>query len=326
MSTARSRFTAATLAFVPLAVLACGGGEDRTTTPATTTTVSAGATTPTLTPHPANGTDAPLVVSSSYTDGEASFRAGRYDEAATIFGAYTDTKPENVWGHYMLGLSAWKAGDLNRAERAFDRALEVDADHVKTLINSSRVLLSLGRPADAQARIERVMELAPQSPDATRLFARARYEQGDVAGAVTSYQSALALDERDTWSMNNLGLLYLEQGQAETALGPLARAVELRSTSPVFQNNLGIALERTGHYTAAIKAFEAALTADSTYTKASVSLERVKGRTPSTEVDSIDLQGLAQEFALQIRMWRDSAAPAADSVEATPADSGSAQH
>ena len=30
-----------------------------------------------------------------------------------------ESRPENAWGHYMLGLAAWRSGDLTGAERAF---------------------------------------------------------------------------------------------------------------------------------------------------------------------------------------------------------------
>ena len=51
---------------------------------------------------------------------------------------------------------------------------------------------------------------------------------------------------QDVWAMNNLGYIYIQQGRSDAALPPLARAVEIRSNVPVFQNNLGMALERSG--------------------------------------------------------------------------------
>ena len=42
--------------------------------------------------------------------------------------------------------------------------------------------------------------------------------------------------------MNNLGLLYIQRGQSDEALLPLARAVKLRRQFTGFQNNLGTAL------------------------------------------------------------------------------------
>ena len=66
-----------------------------------------------------------------------------------MFEAYSESKPDNAWGHYMLGLSAWKTGDHSRALEAFDAALRLDPTHRKSLLNSARVLLETSRPKDA---------------------------------------------------------------------------------------------------------------------------------------------------------------------------------
>ena len=95
------------------------------------------------------------------------------------------------------------------------------------------------------------MALEPMSGEGLRLLGRARYELGRFDEAIDAYQRALAIDERDVWAMNNLGLIYIQQDRSDRALPTLARAVEFRSNSPVFQNNFGTALERTGHLVAA---------------------------------------------------------------------------
>jgi predicted Zn-dependent protease len=124
-------------------------------------------------------------------------------------------------------------------------------------------------------------------------------------------------DDADVWSLNNLGLIYIEQGRSKEAVGPLARAVQLRSNQPVFQNNLGVALERSGYPVAAAQAYETAIKADSTYTKAAVALARVTGAGQQPESGSLDLSMLAQEFLKEIEEWRHSVEvlqPAADST------------
>src|SRR5438034_10665138 len=67
----------------------------------------------------------------SFEEANTAFKEKRYDEAARLFATYSTAKPDNVWGYYMLGLSAWKAGDRDRAVDAFRRALEQDSTHVK---------------------------------------------------------------------------------------------------------------------------------------------------------------------------------------------------
>ena len=252
-----------------------------------------------IAPAPGVSASAPAVV--TYDDAEAAYTAGRYNDAVVMFSAYTDRKPENVWGEYMLGLSSWKAGDPERAVEAFDRALTIDSTHQKSLLNSSRVLIELKRPEEALDRIASVLAADSLHNEALRLQARAYHNQGDTEAAIKGYLSALRADERDVWSLNNLGLIYLEMGDAERALPPLARAVELRDNAPVFRNNLGIALERTGHPAAARDQYQAALEVDSTYKKAAVSLERITPIAESAPPDSVDLGMKASEFVMMIR-------------------------
>ena len=250
----------------------------------------------------------------SYEGAESVFSEGRYPEAAQLFTAYTGTHPENPWGHYMLGMSAWKAGDREKAISAFDQALSLDSTHRKSLFNSGRVLLETGRAKEALARIQKALEQEPTSNEGLRLLGRASYETGSVDSAIQAYHRALSIDERDVWSMNNLGLIYIQQGRSSEAIPPLARAVELRSNSPVFQNNLATALERSGYPTAAAQAYEAALAADSTYAKASVGLARVTGGGQQPESTTVDLAALSQAFQDQIETWQ-LTATVQDSVE-----------
>jgi len=245
---------------------------------------------------------APRIV--TYDEAEAAFRSGSYAEAMGLFGSYVETRPENPWGHYMLGLSAWKSGDHQRAEQAFERALALDPKHVKSYLNLARVLLETARPADALARVDTALALDSLSNVAFRLRGRALGSLGRFDEAVEAYRRAITLDEHDAWSMNNLGLLYLQEGWPEEALYPLARAVELDSTVVTFLNNLGMVLERTGHYTLAAETYRRAVGVDSTYAKASANLARVDGLADDPLAPSVDLAQVAQEFAGWVERWR----------------------
>lgn len=313
----------AAAALIPLAA-GCSRGE-RTPVSATTsaagpaTTISTGATTPTTSSTPTTDEHVrPIAVGAvvpSYADAERAFHRGRYEEAVGLFAAYSESEPDNAWGHYMLGLSSWKTGDHSRALEAFDAALRLEPSHRKSLLNSARVLLETSRPREALDRVERALAIEPLSGEGLRLAGRARYELGQVIEAIDAYQRALAIDDRDVWSMNNLGYLYIRQGRSVEALAPLARAVEIRGNVPVFQNNFATALERSGHVAAAREAYEAALRADSTYAKASVGLARVNGRVPATEDSTVDVGALSKEFQAEIEQWRERAV-AADTTAA----------
>ena len=305
------------LALATLATIAMGcGSSDRRDVKSET----AGAKNPVVsassvdTADPSGTTETVEVQPVSYEQAESSYSSGDYPEAAQLFSRYIEKHPENAWGHYMLGLAAWKSGESDRALSAFDRALELDPNHRKSMYNSGRVLLEKGLASEALERIELALSQEPLSTEGLRLLGRAKYQLGKVDEAIEAYRRALATDDRDVWSMNNLGLIYIEQERSSEALAPLARAVQLRSNAPVFQNNLGVALERSGYPVAASKAYEAAIQADSSYTKASVALARVTGGGQQPESEPVDLDTLAQRFQTDIESWRGSE-PAEDSAE-----------
>jgi Flp pilus assembly protein TadD len=242
----------------------------------------------------------------AYGEAEAAYLERRYGDAVDLFTVYTESKPDNPWGFYMLGLAAWKAGDHVTSEEAFERALERDPGHVKSLLNLSRVLLETGRAGDALVRIEEALGVGPESGDAFRLQGRALSELGRSDEAIEAYGEAILLNDQDAWSMNNLGLLLIQDGRHEEALQPLARAVQIDSTIAVFHNNLGIALEVTGHHEQATQAYRRALELDGSYEKASVNLSRVEQLEPKPGVEPVDLEMLAEEFVAQIGRWRES--------------------
>jgi Tfp pilus assembly protein PilF len=283
-----------------LTFAACGGTPDKT--PAKGPAVSAA--TPAPVP-PETTTTAPTVPPNvSYETADSAFRARRYATATDMFDAYTKRRPGNAWGFYMLGLSAWKSGQLDRADTAFESAIQLDPKNVKSLVNASRVLLDQGRVADAREHVGDALAIDSGNVDAWRVLGRVNAKAGRVDDALGAYRTALSLDPQDAWSMNNMGLLLLNAGRFDDALGPLARAVQLNDSVATFENNLGLALERTGHVTLAGQAYQAALGIDSTYDKARVSLARLDGHGDQPGIDSVTVASLGDTFAEQIEGWR----------------------
>jgi Flp pilus assembly protein TadD len=246
----------------------------------------------------------PLLKQVSYEEAESVFFERRYSEAVKLFTVYSETRPENPWGHYMLGLSSSKAGEYDGAEAAFQRAIELDPQHVKSFLNLARVYLDTERPDDALVQIEEAVVIDPGSSVAFRLEGRAHHQLGGVEEAMESYRQAILVDGQDAWSMNNLGLILIEQERFIEALPPLARAVELRDDVAVFQNNLGMALERTGYFTLAEQAYKSAVAIDGLHEKAYANLGRVEGLEDEAGLEAVDLGDLAQNFMDEVEGWR----------------------
>ena len=144
----RTQHTVAALLLVPLALACRDKARPTSTADASGPVVSASvpdskADSVTIS-TPAG--DAPV----SYVDAEQAFHRGSYGEATQLFEGYRRQHPDNPWGHYMYGLSAWKSGLHTEALAGFDAALRLDPDHRKSLFNSARVLLETEQPGQAR--------------------------------------------------------------------------------------------------------------------------------------------------------------------------------
>jgi Flp pilus assembly protein TadD len=261
---------------------------------------SAGVRTGGTTAPTATTPTAPVTTSSSFTDGEAAFRSGRFGDAVGVFAAYVEKKPENAMGHYMLGLSAWKSGDLVKAESELARSTELDSMKVKGWLNLTRVLIEEKKPDLALANVERAIQLDSTTSESFRMLGRAKAELGDVDGAVDAYQRSIKIDDRDVWSLNNLGSLLIEKGRFEEALGPLGRVIVVKPDVATYHNNLGMALEHVGYYVAAAEEYRVAIGIDSTHTKASSNLARVDGKKDKEGLPVLDLPAVVTKFLTDV--------------------------
>jgi tetratricopeptide (TPR) repeat protein len=237
-----------------------------------------------------------MMRSVSYAEAEAAYLERDYDGALDLFTAFTEQHPGNAWGHYMFGLSAWKAGYSDDAITGFKDALRIDPKHVKSRLNLARVLLDEGRPGEALPQALEAATLDSTLGEAYRLVGRCRHNLGEPEEAIAAYRKAIALDVNDAWAMNNLGLLLIERGRYQEALPPLAAAVSVKPNTVIFQNNLGIALERTGRYEAAAQAYRNALAVDDANQKVLANLTRVEPIADTPGVVPVDLGELASRF------------------------------
>ena len=266
-------------------------------------------------------------VEATYENSETAFLEGRYDEAFDLFTIYTAKRSENPWGHYMLGMSAWKSGRLDEAQTAFTHAIELDSTLVKAHLNLARVLLESHQPTAALTAIESALVIDAASSAARRLQGNAYHSLGNIEDALVSYRTAIQIDPEDAWSMNNLAFILIEQGRYDEALPALARATELRKDVPLFFNNLGMALERTGHYRAAEDAYTFAGSLEGVSEKAVANRERVRSVREPAGLEPVDLAALARVFEAELQgkssVAMDALTAEEEDVSSNPADTTS---
>ena len=118
--------------------------------------------------------------SSDYLELRAALEAGRVERAHELLASLDGNARADADALVEMGTIFLTAGKTADAVTLFDRAVARDPAHAEAHFRRALGLLALGRPGEARAGFERVLELRPGSPAAEK--ARKALEQMPPAG------------------------------------------------------------------------------------------------------------------------------------------------
>lgn len=199
-------------------------------------------------------------------EGEARLKAGEPKQAVAQFEKAVKLLPGEWRSWNYLGLARHRAGDLDGAHEAFQRAMEMAGDRRNSPEDAAFVLkFNTGRLAiDRERLVDAKTELHAYSVSAEPSF-HAYFWLGEVyrkemnwASASTEYQKALAQDDRSAVAHNRLGMAQLWMIQPSKAAKSFE--VALKRNPDFVQAHLNLAMTYKwylpGNDTKALEAFQ----------------------------------------------------------------------
>lgn len=269
-----------------------------------------------------------------------------------------DEKEPDVLGKYaqLLARSGRVAPAVDEFRRAMAIAMATSGQHVQSLMSHvlatfplaeaidhfeksapppalarandrllARLSAAAARPADAQARLDSLIQTATLDPEKAALF----YEKGEVYQVAQDHQKALDAYEQslkhspDNWlTLNNIAyLLSEERGDHQAALSYAKKAVA-KADNPYTLDTLGWILAHMGQYDAAVAELSRAIRLESDYALSYYHLGEVyrrmgrfdeavqvleSGLLPARAQDQAELTGLMEAALVKARA-RDGAA------------------
>ncbi len=125
-----------------------------------------------------------------------------------------------------------KAGDLETAKRLYQDLLDRDAENAIALGNLGALYLSLNRHGTAIEYLKRALRADPNQAPVRKNLGGALVESGDHRGAVESYQRATELNSQDieSWVMLSRSLARLSELDRANAAIESALALDPKST------------------------------------------------------------------------------------------------
>lgn len=164
--------------------------------------------------------------------------------------------PKSAAGPYLSGLVAQAEGKFAESEAEFEAALALAPDAADALAALARSKLAAGKPAEAEARVLRVVEAMPANSSARNLYGELLLARKDFAGAAQSFETAIS-DQPQWWlPYRNLALAQLGTNDSTAATQTLQRGLKATGNEPSLATELAGLNERLGKFDAAIQVYD----------------------------------------------------------------------
>lgn len=152
----------------------------------------------------------------------ALMKAGRTAEAERHGTAWAQAHPDDMMFEYQLATAAITSGDLSQAETRLKRVVERAPDNALALNNLAWTLTEMGKPG-AAAHAERAVGLLPNRPTLIDTLAMALLAEGSVGRALELQKKAVELAPDDLNLRLNLAKIAIKGGDKALARSELER-------------------------------------------------------------------------------------------------------
>jgi tetratricopeptide (TPR) repeat protein len=154
---------------------------------------------------------------SSYRSGAAAQAAEDYPLAVERYIAALAANPAYLEPMTGLAESFFLMEEYDEALRWVTEALKYDRDNTTLAVLQARVLIGLGRPADARRRLQPVLALLPNDLEARLALAECDIAEGKSKSALAEYARTLHLAPESRTALLSLALLSESTGDAAAA-------------------------------------------------------------------------------------------------------------
>jgi len=212
-----------------------------------------------------------------------------------------DPRPRPADAAFTAGLQHHTAGDLDRAETAYRRAVAIDPRHIGALFNLAALHASRGDLDEAGRCYRHVLEIAPADADALSNYGNLLQHGGKLEAAEDCYRRALAAKPAHAMAHTNLAQLLAASNRPDEAERHFRRGMAIAPRSPAGPAGLGGLLWRQNRLDEARLAFCQAIVLDPGDADSHCGLGNVC-------LDLGDYERAEEEYRLAIRLrpnWAD---------------------
>jgi Flp pilus assembly protein TadD len=177
---------------------------------------------------------------------------------------------------YARGMAALRHQDLNSARSAFEKVIAIAPRSPEAHNSLGWVLVSQGEVEAGIVQFRTAIKLKPAFPQAHLNLANALSQRQDFSDAESEAHEAVRLAPRDSEAHRTLGKVLSLRGELPGAINEMRTAVALEPQRPDLHDDLGSLLEQTGSNDEATEQFSKSLHIDPNFAAALLHLGIVR--------------------------------------------------
>jgi tetratricopeptide (TPR) repeat protein len=158
--------------------------------------------------------------------GYTAVQRGHLDEGLVDLEWFVAKHPDDVVGHYELGL-AQRSADMVKALAEFDRALALDPNYVPARTARGSLYYQTGKPEDAVKDLEIAAALRPDDPAGLDRLGQTYEALDRTADAIRVLRRAAALAPQDSKTLLHFAHALADAGNTEESKGVMDRFRQL---------------------------------------------------------------------------------------------------
>ena len=178
---------------------------------------------------------------------------GEGQQAAAQFEQAIAKGGENATRQLNLGQALETLDEVQKAQHAYMRALELDPNDPSAMMKLGDIYLETDEPHEAREILELAVETDPSSAAAKRGLAKVMNAQGEPAGAVPLLVEAQELEGATIEGLQELSEAQRKLGDLGAAEEALEQAIRLDPTNAGLRDELADVYEENGNEEAAAK-------------------------------------------------------------------------
>jgi predicted O-linked N-acetylglucosamine transferase (SPINDLY family) len=191
--------------------------------------------------------------------GNTLMHLGLYQQALELHERAIKLKPDYADAFCNRGMVEIVLGQLDRAKESFDRALLFQPRHAEALVGNSMVSSELRHHEEAATKLAMALAIKPGSPRILAQRGRLSYELQRLEPALADFEAALAISPKLELALRGKAQACLVMGKTAQAIAAAAALIEQNPRSEMGLALMGFAYSNQGEIDTAIEYLDRAL-------------------------------------------------------------------